>query len=400
MDQQILIIVGLGLVCFGALAFVLLAPTQQDKTKKRMDSLNSGRGLARAAGVSAAASEAQNKERRKKLTETLQQLDDKTKNLKKKKRVSLAQQLEQAGLSARPKHFYIGSLIAAFAFGLVGLISGQQLWVTGLLFVVGGFGFPRWIVNFLIKRRKKKFLDEFSNAIDVIVRGVKSGLPVNECLKIIARESPKPVCDEFHQLVEGIRIGMTMEQSLLRMFERMPLQEVNFFGIVLMIQQKTGGNLAEALGNLANVLRSRKLMEGKIKALSAEAKASAMIIGALPFLVMGAVKMASPDYLTPLFATKTGNFILIGAGLWMLTGVMVMKKMVQIKGLGGRHGRTHQRRYGSHVSDFRAGFACRDRYNLHRARAVLCQGQACRAHEVGDNAPRIVAPKTARRHCA
>ena len=331
MDQQILIIIGLGLVCFGALAFVLLAPTSKDKTKKRMESLNSGRGLARAAGASAAASEAQNKERRKKLTETLQQLDDKTKNLKKKKRVSLAQQLEQAGLTARPKHFYIGSLIAAFTFGLVGLISGQQLWVTGLLFVVGGFGFPRWIVNFLIKRRKKKFLDEFSNAIDVIVRGVKSGLPVNECLKIIARESPKPVCDEFHQLVEGIRIGMTMEQSLARMFERMPLQEVNFFGIVLMIQQKTGGNLAEALGNLANVLRSRKLMEGKIKALSAEAKASAMIIGALPFLVMGAVKMASPDYLTPLFATKTGNFILIGAGLWMLTGVMVMKKMVQIK---------------------------------------------------------------------
>ncbi len=331
MDQQILIIAGLGLVCFGALAFVLLAPTQKDKTKKRMDSLNAGRGLARASGAAAAANEAQNKERRKKLTETLEHLDSQTKNLKKKKRVSLAQQLEQAGLSAKPKHFYIGSIIAAFMFGLVGLISGQQLWITGLLFVVGGLGFPRWIVNFLVKRRKKKFLNEFSNAIDVIVRGVKSGLPVNECLKIIARESPKPVCDEFHQLTEGIRIGMTMEQSLARMYERMPLQEVNFFGIVLMIQQKTGGNLAEALGNLANVLRSRKLMEGKIKALSAEAKASAMIIGALPFLVMGAVKLASPDYLTPLFATKTGNFILIGAGVWMLTGVLVMKKMVQIK---------------------------------------------------------------------
>lgn len=332
MDQQILIIVGLGVVCFGALAFVLLAPTAKDKTNKRLSSINGGRGANRVAAAGGGATEAQNKERRKKLTETLDHLENQTKNLKKKKkRVSLAQQLEQAGLTAKPKHFYIGSVIAALTFAFIGLVSGQQLWVTGLLFLIGGLGFPRWVVGFLTKRRQKKFINDFSNAIDVIVRGVKSGLPVNECLKIIARESPKPVCDEFHMLVEGVRIGMTMEQSLARMYDRMPLQEVNFFGIVLVIQQKTGGNLAEALGNLANVLRSRKLMEGKIKALSAEAKASAMIIGSLPFLVMGAVKMASPDYLTPLFATRTGNFILIGAGLWMATGVMVMKKMVQIK---------------------------------------------------------------------
>ena len=199
------------------------------------------------------------------------------------------------------------------------------------MLLVGGFGFPRWVVGFLTKRRQKKFANEFSTAIDVIVRGVKSGLPVNECLKIIARESPKPVCDEFHLLIEAIRVGMTMENALERMADRMPLQEVNFFGIVLMIQAKTGGNLAEALGNLSNVLRSRKMMEGKIKALSSEAKASAYIIGSLPFLVMGAVKLASPDYLTPLFATRTGNFILIGAGVWMLTGILVMKKMTQIK---------------------------------------------------------------------
>ncbi len=330
MDQQLLIIAGLGVVCFAALAFVLLAPTQKDKSNKRLASIN-GPGAARGGGTSNAATEAQNKERRRKLAETLEQLDSQAKDLKKKKRVSLTQQLEQAGLTATPKHFYIGSVIAAFAFAFIGLISGQKLWITGLLFLIGGFGFPRWVVSFLKKRRQKKFVNDFSNAIDVIVRGVKSGLPVNECLKIIARESPKPVCDEFHMLTEGIRIGMTMEQSLARMYERMPLQEVNFFGIVLMIQQKTGGNLAEALGNLAHVLRSRKLMEGKIKALSAEAKASAMIIGSLPFLVMGAVKMASPDYLTPLFATRTGNFILIGAGMWMMTGILVMKKMTQIK---------------------------------------------------------------------
>lgn len=329
MDQQMLIIAILGVVCIAAFAYAVLAPTQSDKTNKRLSSMGSSNKLARGSG--GGNTEAQSKERRKKLTETLDQLENQTKNLKKKKRVSLAQQLERAGLSATPKHFYTASIIAAFAFAFVGLISGQKLWVTGLLFLVGGFGFPRWVVGFLTKRRQKKFANEFSNAIDVIVRGVKSGLPVNECLKIIARESPKPVCDEFHLLIEAIRVGMTMENALERMADRMPLQEVNFFGIVLMIQAKTGGNLAEALGNLANVLRSRKMMEGKIKALSSEAKASAYIIGSLPFLVMGAVKLASPDYLTPLFATKMGNFILIGAGVWMTTGILVMKKMTQIK---------------------------------------------------------------------
>lgn len=328
MDQQILIVAVLGLVAFGALAFVFLQPTQRDKANKRVSALNTAKAAKRAGGGN---TEAQSKERRKKLAESLAALDDKTKNLKKKRRLTMTQMLDQAGLPVKPKHFYIASLITAVFFGVVGLISGQQLWITGLLFVVGGLGFPRWIVNFLRKRRQKKFVDEFSNAIDVIVRGVKSGLPVNECLKIIAREAPRPVCDEFHMLVEGIRVGLSMEQALERMYERMPLQEVNFFGIVLMIQQKTGGNLAEALSNLAGVLRSRKLMDGKIKALSAEAKASAMIIGALPFLVMGAVKLSSPDYLDPLFTTKMGNFILIGAGIWMGTGILVMQKMMKIK---------------------------------------------------------------------
>ncbi len=326
-QQQILIVLVLGIVCFGALAFALLAPSQKDKAKKRVEEMNTAKAVKRNGGNA----EAQSKERRKKLAESLAALDDKTKNLKKKRRLSMEQMLEQAGLSIKRKHFYIASVVTALIFGLIGVLSGQQPWISGLLVLIGGFGFPRWVLNFLRKRRQKKFVDEFSNAIDVIVRGVKSGLPVNECLKIIAREAPRPVCDEFHMLTESIRVGLSMEQALERMYERMPLQEVNFFGIVLMIQQKTGGNLAEALGNLAGVLRSRKLMEGKIKALSSEAKASAYIIGSLPFLVAGAVQLSSPDYLEPLFTTRTGNFILIGAGLWMGTGIFVMKKMTQIK---------------------------------------------------------------------
>ncbi len=330
MDTQLVISAVLALVGFGALAFVLLAPSQNAKTKKRLSTLETKKN-ARRASV-AASNDKENKDRRKKVADALSKVDAKKLEAKKaKKRVTLVQKLEQAGLAFGPREFYIGSIVAALVLGFVGFISGQKLPVTAGMIFIGGLGLPNWYVGFQIKRRQKKFADEFSNAIDVIVRGVKSGLPVNECLKIIASEAPKPVNEEFEQLVEGFRIGLSLDQGMARMYERMPLQEVSFFGIVLMIQQKTGGNLAEALTNLAGVLRGRKLMEGKIRALSSEAKASAMIIGALPFLVMGAVKLSSPDYLTPLFATKTGNFILLGAGCWMSMGIFVMKKMMQIK---------------------------------------------------------------------
>ncbi|HNR77014.1 MAG TPA: type II secretion system F family protein [Parvularculaceae bacterium] len=330
MDQQLIMIAVLGLVVIGALAFVFLAPTQNDKTKKRLSSLETKKN-ARRASV-AAATDKENKDRRKKVSDALTKIENKSKEAQKaKKRATLEQKLEQAGLAFGPRQFYIGSVVAALVMGFVGFISGQKLLVTVGLVFIGGLGMPNWFVGMQIKKRQKKFADEFSNAIDVIVRGVKSGLPVNECLKIIASEAPKPVNEEFEQLVEGFRIGLSLEQGMTRMYERMPLQEVSFFGIVLMIQQKTGGNLAEALTNLAGVLRGRKLMEGKIKALSSEAKASAMIIGALPFLVMGAVKLSSPDYLDPLFNTPTGNFILLGAGLWMGMGIFVMKSMMKIK---------------------------------------------------------------------
>ncbi len=331
MDQQTLIAMVLGLVGFAALALFMLAPTQNDKTKKRLSQLETKKNAKRASQASQ--NDAQSKDRRRKVTEALSKIENKSKEIKKekKKRVSLQQKLDRAGLDIGPREFYIGSAVAAVILGFVGFISGQRILVTVGLFFIGGFGLPHWYVGYQIARRQKKFVDEFSNAIDVIVRGVKSGLPVNECLKIIAAEAPKPVSEEFHQLVEGFRIGLSLEQGMERMYDRMPLQEVSFFGIVLMIQQKTGGNLAEALSNLAGVLRGRKLMEGKIRALSSEAKASAMIIGALPFLVMGAVKVSSPSYLDPLFMTKNGNFILMGAGLWMGMGIYVMKSMMKIK---------------------------------------------------------------------
>jgi tight adherence protein B len=187
------------------------------------------------------------------------------------------------------------------------------------------------VLSFLAARRIKKFTGNFATAIDVIVRSVKSGLPTNEALRIVARESPEPVRSEFHKLVEGLKIGVPLEQGLTRMRESMPTSEVGFFAIVMTIQAKAGGNLSEALSNLSAVLRDRKRLQGKIQAMSSEAKASAGIIGSLPLAVMGLVYATTPAYMKPLFAERTGNLLLAGCVLWMGVGVVVMRKMINFK---------------------------------------------------------------------
>jgi tight adherence protein B len=147
-------------------------------------------------------------------------------------------------------------------------------------------------------------------------------------LQIIATESPEPVKSAFIDLVEQQRVGVPLPRAFERMYERMPLQEVNFFAIVIAIQSQTGGNLAEALSNLAGVLRDRYRLQAKVKALSAEAKTSAVIIGALPPCVMLLVYLTSPNYISILWNEKLGNMMLIASGVWMIIGVLVMRKMV------------------------------------------------------------------------
>ncbi|MEM8986549.1 MAG: type II secretion system F family protein [Pseudomonadota bacterium] len=309
----------------GGVSFVLVTPSNKEKVNKRVANVAKA---GQAQGGRGPSGDTQ-RDRRKQVQDTLKQLEESQKERKQK--VTLRGSIEQAGLEITIRTFYIFSAVAGFIGFFIGLVSGQQLLISALMAVAAGLGLPRWVLNYLRNKRQKKFSEEFSNAIDVIVRGVKSGLPVAECMKVIASESPPPVCEEFQNLVEGARIGLTLEQSLHRMFERMPLPEVNFFAIVLIIQQKTGGNLAEALGNLAEVLRSRKRLKGKIEALSSEAKASAMIIGALPFFVMGALYLFSPDYLMVLFTTKVGNLMLMGGGGWMMIGVLIMRGMINFK---------------------------------------------------------------------
>jgi len=250
----------------------------------------------------------------------------------KKERPTMRRRLEQAGFAkTEPRTFWmICGIVAAVAASLA-IITHQKPLVVALVVFVVGLGLPRWVLSFLTARRKKKFTENFANAIDVIVRSVKSGLPANEALRIVAREAPDPVGSEFNSLVESMKVGVTMEQALKRMMESMPTPEVGFFAIVMTIQGKSGGNLSEALGNLAFVLRDRKRLQGKIKAMSSEAKASAMIIGALPPGVMMLVYITTPGYIMKLFTERAGNLMLVVCVVWMSMGIMVMRKMINFK---------------------------------------------------------------------
>jgi tight adherence protein B len=246
--------------------------------------------------------------------------------------LSVKSRIAQAGLSLSENTFWMISLILGAVLGLGAYIASglNPIW-GGAMLLIGGLGLPRWMLGMLISRRQKKFIDQLADAIDIIVRGVKSGLPLNQCLRIIASESPEPVREEFRLICDGQAMGVQLDQNLQRMYERMPLPEVNFFNIVLVIQQRTGGNLSEALGNLSSVLRSRKMLKEKVKALSSEAKASAMIIGSLPFIVMMLVYMVRPAYMTILFVTPQGQVILLAAGVMMATGILIMRSMVNFK---------------------------------------------------------------------
>lgn len=266
------------------------------------------------------------KDRRKQVQEALKQID--ARELKRRKRTTVRMLINQAGLEISVLTFWVISAIAGAVLGMAALLTGAPLYLVVLSAFVGLFGLPRWFLVFVRKRRQEKFLNELPEALDVMVRGLRSGLPLSDAMKIIASESPPPIGPEFWEVTEGQRIGLTIDQGFERMYERLPLQEVNFLSIVFNIQSKTGGSLTEALFNLSKVLRDRRKMKSKIRSVSQEAKSSAAIIGALPFVMTGALSLLNPEYLSPLLSTTLGNMMLIFSGIWMLTGVLVMRKMI------------------------------------------------------------------------
>ena len=240
----------------------------------------------------------------------------------------LALRLTQAGLDWNRRTYLIFSAGLAVATALLLFMMSGNPFVALGGGVIGFLGLPTWIVDKLRKRRQKAFLEELPNAVDLIVRGIRSGLPLGDCLRMVGTETKDPVKSEFRQIIEAQHLGMPVGEACMKLFERMPVQEANFFGIVIAIQQKAGGNLSEALSNLSKVLRDRKRMKAKITAMSMEAKSSAAIIGSLPIVVAGLVYLTSPSYIMLLFRTTAGNVIVVGGLIYMALGIMVMKKMI------------------------------------------------------------------------
>ncbi len=320
MDIQQIIIPAMATVAVGGVAYALAQPyldgnAQAEKRKAALQS----RAATKSAGRGNDAAK-----RRKQVADSLKELDARAKS----KKLTFETKMAQAGVTwTRPFYYALSAALAVVAAGIAFLVLGSPL--IGLAAaVVGGFGMPAWLVSRLRKRRFNKFLDEFPAAVDVIVRGIKAGIPLGDCIRNIASEAAEPVRTEFRNIVETQQMGIGIAEAVEKLTERVPLAEANFFSIVINIQSKAGGNLSEALTNLSNVLRDRKKMKGKVKAMSSEAKASAGIIGCLPPLVGGAVYFTSPNYMNVLFTTSTGHLVMFGCVCWMGMGIFVMKKMI------------------------------------------------------------------------
>ncbi|MGO9024165.1 MAG: type II secretion system F family protein [Beijerinckiaceae bacterium] len=324
MDLNVLAFVAMAMLAVGGILYVFVYPllsgdAKAEKRQAALSSVSPNRKVAERQTDAAA--------RRKQVADSLKEVE--TRN--KAKRFNIETRIVQAGLRWSRRRFLIFSGLCGVVSGVFMIMASNNMFLAVAMVGVGGLGFPLWFLNFRRNRRLKKFIEVFPEAIDIIVRGVRAGLPLGDCLRIVANEAAEPVRSEFRQIVETQTMGLPASEAVERLVVRVPIAEANFFSLVITIQQKAGGNLSEALSNLATVLRARKQMRGKIQAFSSEAKASAMIIGALPFAVGGMVYITSPKYIELLWTTSTGQVVLIGSAFWMAIGVFVMKSMINFE---------------------------------------------------------------------
>lgn len=318
MDLSLFLTYGLAIFAVTSIALVALPYlTGEIKAEKRRELMQAPRRQRGERTVDVA-------QRRKQIADSLKEIEQRGKS----KKLSLEVKLQQAGLEWGRRGFVIACIVAGGVVGVLAYLIEDSLLIGGAAAGVGAFGIPLWIVGFMRKRRMQKFVDNFPNAVDVIIRGVKTGLPLPDCLRMIAAEAPEPIKTEFRRVVEEQQLGLTVSEAVERMVERVPVPESNFFAIVIGIQQKSGGNLSEALTNLAKVIRDRKKMKAKAKAMASEARTSAMIIGSLPFAVGFLVYLTTPAYMEALWTTTTGRVVCGLCLVWMSVGIFVMRKMI------------------------------------------------------------------------
>ena len=239
--------------------------------------------------------------------------------------------LNRSGQKWTVTQYFYASIGLALAVTVLMFLRTEALLLSLAVGLLIGAGLPHMVVGFLIKSRTEKFNAKFPDAIELLVRGLRSGLPVTETLGVVASEIPGPVGQEFKAVIERIKIGRTMEESLQETADKLNIPEFNFFCITLAIQRETGGNLAETLSNLADVLRKRSQMKLKIRAMSSESKASAYIVGALPFIVFGMIWWLNPKYLGGFFSDDRLIIAGMGGMVWMGIGAFIMAKMVSFE---------------------------------------------------------------------
>jgi tight adherence protein B len=321
MNLQALALAFMAATAIGGLAWVFIYPILSGERQAEQRRA----AFAKPEPVARRAERAQLRSRREQVEQTLREVESRS---RKAAKLTLNTRLAMAGLSWSKRQFFIFSgVLGGIAF-FAALIAGAGLLAAAPLGFAAGFGVPRWLLGWLKKRRERKFLESLPDAVDIIVRGIKAGLPLFDSIKVVAVDAPEPLRSEFAAIVETQAVGMPLGDACLRLFERMPLPEANFFGIVVSIQQKAGGNLSEALGNLSKVLRDRKRMTGKIRAMSMEAKASAAIIGSIPPVIMFLVYLMTPGYISLLWTTQVGHLMLAGSAVWMTIGILTMRKMI------------------------------------------------------------------------
>ncbi|MXO84647.1 pilus assembly protein TadB [Altererythrobacter aurantiacus] len=249
----------------------------------------------------------------------------------KSRKEALAMRLDRTGKNWTVSQYFYASLGLLLLVAIVMFLKTGSLPLSLAVGLIIGAGLPHLVVGYLVKRRTNAFTVKFPDGIELLVRGLRSGLPVTETLSVVAQEVPGPVGEEFRGIVERIKIGRTMEESLQETGDRLGIPEFNFFCITLAIQRETGGNLAETLSNLADVLRKRAQMKLKIRAMSSESKASAYIVGALPFVVFTMIWWINPGYLNGFFTDDRLIIVGIGGFIWMCIGAFIMAKMVSFE---------------------------------------------------------------------
>lgn len=333
MTMTMLLLIVLVAISAGSLAYVFLFP-QIETEKKTATRVNRVKAAETdRINMKAARDRLQETTKRRKSTQDmLKELEKKqSEKAKKRNNASVKSLILQANLSISPSRLYLISAGLSVFAALVALLYDMPLLVALGIGFIGVLGAPRWVLRFLVKRRQTKFLEEFPNALDVMCRSIRSGLPLNEAVRLIASDGQEPVKTEFRRVVDSQQVGMSLPEAIERMTLTMPLPEVSFFGIVIAMQAQAGGNLSETLGNLSKVLRDRRKMKAKVSALSMEAKASAVIIGALPFIVAFLVYLTSPDYLMVLFTDQRGHLILGCSAVWMSIGIIIMRNMINFE---------------------------------------------------------------------